>query len=190
MSAWDAFGVSAIVTTAIMVVHHFLLDWILLVTWIFAMLLVGVWHAIHEANKSKAVGPLVLAIGLGLYYFKVPLGVNIFSWSLDKYVYDLLIIGGAIAVYRRFFNWFIWKKLDAIAIRHNLVKQEGDAQEEVEEQTDFEQCYKELSQAIVNHLKINDYSKDYICSLEDTLKSPNKINESVALLHNVAAKGE
>lgn len=81
---------------------------------------VAIIMPIKYANESPYMIWINVILGsLGLltsWHF----GLQFFGFHLEKYFFWIYFLGGLLAVYRRFWNHLIWKKLDAVIVLYNL----------------------------------------------------------------------
>lgn len=83
---------------------------------ILAMTVVAVHWPIKYANESPYlvwVNVIIGAVGLLSHQH---FGLTVFHFHLEQYLFWIYLIGGLLAIYRRFWNYVIWKKLDNMVL--------------------------------------------------------------------------
>ena len=76
--------------------------------------------AIAKANQSWLIPFGNLAIGVLGLTLHIHFGLSLFHHHFERYFWELYVISGAVAVSRRTWNFFIWKLLDQIILKHRI----------------------------------------------------------------------
>ncbi len=121
---------------------------------------------VHYANIFRYGGIFNIIIGLAGLYFKIDLGLHIFSYNLNHYYFDGFLLGGALALYRRLWNAYVWNALDRFVVRYyKKYKISMDVPPEM--LTDFKTAYFSLASKVselmdlkFNHPEVNNLIND------------------------------